>query len=526
MRYFQFVILLFLTYAITQAQVGVLQVDKPYYFSGEYLYYNIFFGEMATDSAMINVRFAKDGEILTSHFNRCVAGATSGYVKLPHDLASGVYVLEVFAYQQDDARAISLCAEAFTVLSDFNEKQVTFADRDKERIMTPLPDRLTDLNGMLVPSDQTMDGKISWSGFQANSVSLSVRKKDTEMTGPFVRTFSHMLHRTPIMNRIPVAGHRKLHIENQNRSPLMYACQPESLQFELTKVASDGAFTFAFDDIHGQQPIQFVEFFGFTMDLKMREEMAMEEGIYREVIDSQITQSLERYQDRKKIFQLFNRTVQDPSFVQVPNQTNQVPPDFDFDVQDYAIRGTIVDLLKELSSPLKFRKRKSGYVAKVLYEVGDYKYYYSAPALFIINGIAIHDSEFVSQLLLQEIERIRIYSRVQTLEKVVRGHRIGGVILIDLIDPLYKIPEELYLPRTVISGLQTPIQFPITLPDDPALPRIDPLVYWEPSKPLERLQQVTFSCPKPDITGDYLIEILVRNEHGEMMMGGLTLTLE
>ena len=262
------------------------------------------------------------------------------------------------------------------------------------------------------------------------------------------------------------------------------------------------------------------------MDISIANIEPSSHPIYMETKDDQIADSHQQFQERKKIFQLFDRGTQSPVFSPQIDTVELTDPDFDFDVQDFAIRGTIVDLIREVGSPLKFRKRRDGYEAKVLYEVGDYKYFFSAPPLFIINGIAVHDVSFVTSLVLQEIKRIRIYSRLETLDKVIGGHKIGGLILIDLIDPLFKIPDEFYLPGGTVAGLQRPLEFPIGYSESDEFPKIEPLVYWSPANTLESPDRFEFEFVKPDLKGEYILEAIFRGEDGKITMGTKIFSLE
>ena len=136
-------------------------------------------------------------------------------------------------------------------------------------------------------------------------------------------------------------------------------------------------------------------------------------------------------------------------------------PNYDVDVQDYSVRGKLLDLLKEITTPLKFRKGKGDrYTAKMLYEVLGLKYFYSDNPLVFINGVASRDFDFVANLPLQDIKSLQLYSALQTL-RALKLVDIGGVVNIEMVDPLFSLPSELRLPGAELQGLQLPAQYPI-----------------------------------------------------------------
>ena len=499
-----------------RGQQGYLHLNQPYYFAGEYILYNVYLDAVATDSAVVQIRFGQDQNIISSHFNRVIDKAITGYIKLSHELEGGLYQMQARAFDQDGARSIEFFSQGFTVFDSEQSPNPTYADHDAQRTLTSIPQPLEDLRVDLIPAAGQWKGRVSWKNFAADQVSVSIRQERRTDDQINCRPFSHQLDRTPLMTELPITGSRVLDIEDQNRSPLLYACHPKNLKFALTNVDQEGRFAFKFDDLYGDQLIQFIEYFGIDMDLSVDHFNNLGRAVFKEVADSLIPEMQRQSNERKKIFQMFGNSEMPIDLVELPSLINRYPPDYDYDVQDFDLRGTIVDLIREVSSPLKFRKRKDGYIAKVLYEVGDYKYWFSAPPLFIVNGIALHDVSFVSSLVLQEIRRIRIFSRLETLDKVIGGHRIGGLILIDLIDPLFKIPDELYLPQISISGFQPPIHYPIKLPSDEQTPKISPVIYWDPKHPLMHKQAFEFSCPQPDLSSRYLIEVVAQNEHGEV----------
>ena len=484
-------------------QQGYLQFDKPYYFAGEHVFYQIYLQNVISDSTVIEMRLTLDDQDVTSHFHRIRAGHCSGYFKLSHEWEEGVYTIHAYAFELDNGHPLKIFTEGISVLnSGLKDPPVYALPVLSHKLTSP-----TDLEVDLKHEGGNTKARINFGNRSYRDATICIRQASRgEAT---LRSFRHHLHQIHTMPHLPIRGSRQLDHPDQNRSPLLYVTHPKTLQFSLTKVNQTGQFLFSFGDIYGVQELQFVEFFGLPMELSLSSLSTKDVPLYREISDTTIYANLQDYNEQKKIFQLFSTTAQTLlNDTVIPFQVS-LPPDYDYDVQDFAIRGTIVDFIKEVNSPLKFRKKKDGYVSKMLYEVGDYKYYYSGPTLFIVNDVATHNVQFVTSLVLQEIKRIRIYSRTESLNQVVGGHRIGGVVIIDLMDPLFKVPDEFRLPGGTISGFQNPLIYPLTLSRDNDLPRIEPLVFWWPAVNIQGEGEIDIEFPTPDIKGDYQIDMFL-----------------
>jgi len=114
------------------------------------------------------------------------------------------------------------------------------------------------------------------------------------------------------------------------------------------------------------------------------------------------------------------------------------------------------------------------------------------------------------------VKSIRIYSELETLGALVGSYNIGGIIEIDLIDPLYEIAEELQVASLKIEGLQIPLSYPITGELKPDIPRIQTLVYWDPEARVNPDENFQFSFPSPDLHGTYSLDMLIQEANGKI----------
>ncbi len=508
------------------AQVGAIQFDKPYYFAGEYIFYSIYLGDIQNPNAVLRVVIGDDQQVIANHLHRCSDGITNGYIKLSHTQTSGHYDFCVFAFHSISGRHISLYERKLTIVSTGSEKGETmhFASEEKLRGSMDMPVEpsahyLRDSNQIVVnlPNPDT----------SIQYASISVRSTDRSTPGGSIHFFNHALRSIHCLTDVAIAGYRKLGHSDPNRNKLMYGCHPNSLQFTLIQVQDSGRFVLPFNDLYGTQTLHFIDYLSLPIEIRPDQlDLSSSPGVSHFQESDFIRDNFLRYQEQRKIFQLFGAPPRVVEEIVVEQERELPDPDYDIDVQDYALRGTIVDLFKELLTTLKFRKKKGVYYAKVLYESAGSKYFFNSPPVFISNGLATQDAAYISTLAIQEIKRIRIFSSLPVLKKLVGGHRIGGVVVIDMMDPLFTLPDETLLPSTSFEALQVPLKYPISYPADDSLPKIQSLHYWMPFLDLSQKTSENLFVLGSDVQGKKVVEIMARYKDGRVAMHRLEVSTD
>lgn len=516
-------ILFLLSLSPTMAQSAYLQLDKPYYFHGEYLFYSMFLGEIKTDSAVLLFRLAQGNEILDQHYQANDGGFTNGYFKLSHQLLTGEYEIHAFAFDKKDGEPIGLLNTPVSIFGEDNPPK-----RLKHYIsQIPQARELTAPSVQLNFEENSSQGKgvttCSIQGLpgEAQKLSLGLRKLSgaTNAYGNF-RFFTHDLHLRECASQLAILSSKAQSdstTDSPSSSALIYAFQADSLLFKLASMDAEGEVFLDFPRLYGSSELQILDFFlSSPAYLEPQSIPAPSKSEPIQIPDTSIASDYALFQKRKQIYQLFNRLPLQLKNRSLEIQKKSTPADFEVDVQDFTVKGKLADLFSEFVSPLTFRKKKGESPIRVYYRVNGRAVYHKYPPLFIVNGIATQDADFINSLLLQEVKSIRIYSELKTLGAIVGSYNIGGIIEIDLIDPLYEIPEELQVAALKINGLQMPLDYPITGDLNPEIPRIQSLLYWAPQHQLALGQDFQFQFPSPDIHGSYCLDMLFQASNGKL----------
>ena len=515
------------------AQSAYLQLDKPYYFHGEYLFYSLFLGEIKTDSAVLLFRLAQGEEILDQHYQANDEGFASGYFKLPHQLSSGEYEIHAFAFDKKDGEPIGLLNTPISIFGKDSPSQ-----RPGQYVsQIPIPPEQKfpeiELNFKAIAGlENAMTScLIQGLGSGTSKLSVGIRKLNgNEHAMGNLRFFTHDLHERECASQLAflsTKAHSDSTTDKPSSSALIYAFQADSLLFNLASMDSEGKVFLKFPRIYGSSELQLLDFFlSSPVSLEPLGIPAPPRSESLQIPDTSIATAYSLYQKRKQIYQLFNRLP-----IQVQNRKLElnkefIPADFELDVQDYAVKGKLADLFSEFVSPLNFRKKKGKTSIRVFYRVKGQAVYHKFPPLFVVNGIATQRADFINSLLLQEVKSIRIYSELETLGALVGSYNIGGIIEIDLVDPLYEIPEEFQLAALEINGLQMPINYPLTGDLRPDIPRIQSLIYWAPQHPVIPGNDFQLQFPSPDLDGMYRLDMLIQASNGKLNARSFLLRFE
>ena len=288
------------------------------------------------------------------------------------------------------------------------------------------------------------------------------------------------------------------------------------MQFDGAKVhPNTDQFNMTVHPFYDQKLISFLDYVGNEIQIHEREVFVRPEIKSSLKVDSPIIEHLKIYREQKQINRLFKQITLSPQTDSTALINRKPKPDSYIDVQDYAIRGTTVDLFKEIPTNLKFRSAGGGdYKARMLYEFNGITKFYSRSPLFIVNGRATRNGNYLAKLPLQEIGFFRIYSDYEFLESLSpMAH--GGVVFVDMVDRNYVLPDEHTLPTLSVQGLQTPIYYPITPSFKEDSPALSSLLYWDPEVPTINDESFEIEIGMGDISTEFILDAVIYLNSGE-----------
>ncbi|MEM8890516.1 MAG: hypothetical protein AAGD28_21240 [Bacteroidota bacterium] len=249
------------------AQSAYLQLDKAYYFHGEYLFYSLFLGEIKTDSTVLLFRLAKGDEILDQHYQANDGGFTRGYFKLAHHLSSGEYEIHAFAFDKKDGEPIDLFNTPISIFGEGSSSQRP--TQYISQIPAPPEENLPSiqLNFIINGGQEKSMTSCSILGLASGSSKLSIglRKLSGSVNAKGnLRFFTHDLHIRECVSQLPILSVKvdsTLTNEQPSASALIYAFQADSLLFHLASMDSRGKAFLEFPRMYGSNELQLLDFF-------------------------------------------------------------------------------------------------------------------------------------------------------------------------------------------------------------------------------------------------------------------------
>ena len=474
----------------------VLHLDRPYYLPGQVMHYVISINPPIQDTAILNVQLVSDQQSVMQHYHQLVNSAGSGYFPLPFDIHDGIYLLQVDLLSKSSGYPYNLVNTPVSILPEivplgFSAEVAAFdAPAPKDHISISVSEQARPRQ--IVQCTVEVNG-----GLPNDLVSIAIKDKSFfKQIAMDVRSFR--IPDDPLLEMIPIKGVRTLLNEDPKEDAFLFAAKYNDLTFSFNWVDASGDFFIRFPIFYGKETLFFIDNGRNQMEVELAGQLVSPPKSVPIIASPGTKLGIETYADRKKIYQVYS-SLEELTLQRDPKlSTNTVSPNYDVDVQDYSVRGKLIDLVKEITTPLKFRKGKGNqYTAKILYEVLGLKYFYSDDPLVFINGVASRDFDFVANLPLQDIKSLRIYSALNTI-RALKLVDIGGVVIIEMVDPLFSIPPEIRLPGIEIQGLQLPAEYPITSNTESNIPQLRSLLFWQPNGRLGSDGSYIFDLPCSD----------------------------
>ncbi len=493
-------------------------LDKPHYFAGELLFYSMTLEPTLADSLVMGrVELSNAQTVVTHHYMPMRYGRGHGHVRVPYDLPSGVYYLVLDLFAAPSNRRIEV---AKIPVSIYNAADLAHMP---DRGAPPSPANSVDESIRVslepTPSSTRQRVRCSIQSSQGKLGRLSIAVRDQSMYGA-----GHTLISVPVqpilddlLDAIPFSGRRSYNEENAIWSPLLYCAYPSTVEFSAVNVHPDGTFDMQLPNFYGTQNIDFVDFISDHISLEMAPPQARTYPEHPLIINRQVREQSELWELRKKIYQLSSQVELDPEQEEIPTPTIQIPPDHVVDVPDFALQGTLLTLFKEILAPLKFRRIKGGkYRARMLYRLHEVNYFYNSRTTFLVNNHLTRDGDYIANIPLQDVLRVTIYSDLQRVQRQFGAIGKGGIVIIEMKDKTFSLPPEVAMPTQRLQGIQHSFRYPILPDDEPDVPALSTLRYWEPHATPDDSGRYEFAFMTSDDLTDFEIEVVAHDRSGQV----------
>lgn len=503
----------FLLCALSISAQSTVHLDKPYYLAGEEVFYSFCNHEIDRDSATVQVRLYDNAKIVDSYFLAVVGKCGEGHLKLPYQSTTGMYFLEVRLFISEQFVPTTLVRVPITIYNDEDLSSLDGQLAKSRPQIDPSPSGNQSVEILhaqplaVYPFTYNLEEGLR---DRVARVSLSVR--DNTIYGD-KRNTVHL--RTPLLPvqdaqwGIPFAGKRINSVESEIRNPLLFALNAENLCYDATEVdLSTKEFIMPLTPFYATKKINFLDYLDDSVRVEQMAEQPRPVVPETYAVDSLVIEHLRIYREEKTINQVFQQISLPLQEDSTDLNTLPMEPNYEADVQDFAIRGTTVTLFKELIAPLKFRSIGKGrYRARMLYERNNIKKYYSRPPLFIVNGRATRNGPQIAEFPLQEIKYFKIYSLYDDLEQI-SPMAFGGIVFVDMMDPNYVLSDRFAQPAFPVQGMQLPISYPVGPSFSEESPTVGSLLHWDPNVTIEN-GTIKSDIKTLETNAEYVIEVVI-----------------
>lgn len=492
----------------------VIHFDKAYYFSGEHILYALHLPEHFGDQTSAAISLHSKQGLIAKHHRISDQGVIHGYVKLPFNLPSSQYILQVHMFKAETLEPVLIFSNQIPIYNDSELASLIKLDK----VNTDIP--LLNSNEINIKCDAEevetrSDLTCSVEGFKDEVFSLAIKEESIPLKVES-KNGLQMFNANEYSDKIVFYGRRKYDQSNQINNPLILSILPDDLKFAGTLANDNGDFALPLPNVFGNHDLQFYDHLNLNFNIEKIDIPKPDETLFQELkISDEIIEQLQDYQKRKTIYQLFNQLDQTIDFPSVSMKSQKIEPDYDLWVADYNVKGSLGDLFVEVFTPLKYRKDKSGkYIASMMYEQGRLTKFYDKKTLFIVNGQLTTDDHFVGAMPIHLVESMSIYSNYEKLIENFGKGALRGVVEIEMKDASYVLPDDVLWPQFQIVGIQKPLIYPLKFVQDAQeIPQLRPLIYWNPV--FNNQEEHSFTFRTSDDPGKYHIELIGMDGEGK-----------
>lgn len=513
---------------------AIVHLDKPYYVSGETVWYKSYFDPRVSDEGTVCVKIVNsDQKLIHQSFLKINNDAISGFFKIPFDIPSDNYTMVLIGETllAEDVRM------AEVLLPIYND--ISGGKLEKKTSPSPYQDIALESN---LKIDVSIDGKatagdnvgatITISDADGNAVKAecSVSIIDQEIIGydegiglaqsTIDDNYSELTSELFYEGTIYDDG------GNAIQASIIGAYAPLDKGFTFTKSASDGTFTLPRKEFKGQRTIQFI---GYQSEhpvimTKLEQSVVLNSTSgnlrYNDVIDAY----LEKSRMRKKINQYFK--IKDKS--QIIAEKEAVEVDYDlqarYDVSEYQDFEIMAEFAKNLMMPLRFNGDRGNRTAQVINPKSLKKsnYYLKGAPLFIIDGKLTRNADYVGNLPQSEVMELGIIYDGKKLREQFNVMGNSGVVVINTAGKAETLPQNDERNIFTVNGLQQDVKYPVgyTISTEiKDMPIFDPQLYWNPMVITDDQGKAKINYVQSNDRSTYRIVVVARTADGRIGVG-------
>lgn len=525
---------------MAQTARALLHHDKPFYATGETLWFKLYLPPQAMDSAVCvhAVLQQEDGVVVADQFLRNQkGGACWGKFDLPLTLKSGTYYLTCAASKPTfDAEV--LAQTPLAIINDLSpDPTVMLLPKNAARVLEGGFDLQVNVSPIHTDA-KTNSFQVAVTDAQGRPVAanLSVSIFDAALLGN---------NRPPVSWGLPVATatkwlstmHRTGTIQMRGTGdqapfekielPLLCGYDLSDRRFLFTKSDPNGRFALELPDYGGEHAIQIMHPDGndiaVTWDWPNIPPSTAEESTtaLNPASPSEVQTYLDLSRKRKLIGQYFTQPAATTAPIaptkntRTKNKEENWPTRRFFEVSHYQAFADMATFFNEVSLLVKFAQ-----------EGGQFKASFYDPEqhrsldhpLFIVDGKATFDADFVGRLNPAIVANVELLYGYKPLKKHYPAVGGAGVIRIKTHLGNLQLPESSQQDIFPLQGISAPTDFTLSKPS-PNSPLFSPLLYWLPQLDTDAQGKAAFNTQRTDDHSPFAVWVVVQSADGRRGVG-------
>ena len=425
-----------------QGQRCTLHTDKTFYVNGEVIWYALYLApEFKGQNTAVRVSLHDDkGKEIQNTFHKSgTNNQVDGYLKVPFDLQTGWYQLSFQSLQASTRMPVVLHNQTFPI---YNDNDIRKLEGQMEDLITP-DKAMAELESELSVSLSSLSGKVEPRG--ASTIQVMVKDKagnpikgvasvavtNWSLVAPAMGRYSGMSLGEELLGLIASdllgSAYKRIQIVDDQGNPRIasvigvWSGQDNKMQYSA-RTNQEGISLLKLDDFTGKKTIQYLGYDKEQERIQTQDIANIQPAVTQDMtVTPGLLTYLQKSQQRKKIFQYykqleFDLDVEASNLLRKELKGNQT-----FRIPDYEDFDNFATFFQENLSPVRFGEdRKNNKYTTYMYNPRNNRQNNRFPGnpLFIVDGKATRDADFVGRLDLDGIEDVKLFFRQESLRSL------------------------------------------------------------------------------------------------------------
>lgn len=511
-------------YCITFSQPVSLFTDKPFYITGESIWFKLHFHstQISKNASIKTIISNEAGEIKDYFFlKKDQRPFVSGHFAIPYDYTSGMYAIHFLSKDTVTGQVIKIISYEVPIYNDIETINPTLSEylpTSQNKNQTDYQIKISLIEKIHPREKQTLNLKITDTSGTPVTSTIAISVIDSRLIPG--QPLSYASNNVNSLKSIGSPFFYSFNLPDKKEenaqsiiglfSPLDWKVQYNSPR--STRMTQEMAcFT-------GAKPIQLIP-------LSDRNTTLHEESKINYTFSSKLiyTPAIMQYMEwstlRKKIYQLYSSVETPLTFAQekINIKDNRLEPDRVFATTKYETMENLSVFFREVTTPLSFKlNKKTKKYDAYLYDPSTFIEYQEAP-LFIVDNKIVNNTDGIARMPMSLIESIDMY---YDFKKIYFHFKLLGRNGVIHIHTKSKSANPDLNAKNIfeLKGYQSKAMFPSIGSEKLTSnqPIFKSTVYWNPEVTTDSKGEATIEFIQPDDISDYQVTIVAQSPEGNV----------